>query len=210
VPATGLVGQFIITTDSSIGAGMRRIEASTGRAAEAELGEQLGILKDLSRKLQTHFRDLPERITQLEESIIELRKQLMDLESKTRLGDVEGLISQVNELHGRHFLIAHTEFSSKELREVSDILRSRYKSCVLILGATENEKSGVLVAVTSDLVELGLSANTLTSQLTALADGKGGGRPELAQAGGCDPVKLTNALASLKDDIRTQFESLAK
>lgn len=210
VPATGLVGQFIITTDSSIGAGMRRIEASTGRAAESELGERVGILKDLSGKLQTHFRDLPDRIIQLEESIVELRKQLKNSESKTRLGDVEGLIGQASELHGRHFLVTHTEFSSKELREVSDILRNRYKSCVLILGATENEKSGVLVAVTSDLVELGLSANTLTSQLTALADGKGGGRPELAQAGGCDPIKLTDALAILKHDIRDRFESFTK
>jgi alanyl-tRNA synthetase len=210
VPATGLVGHFIITSDSSIGAGMRRIEASTGRAAESELGERMTILKELSLRLQTNFRDIPERINQLEESIVELRKRLKDSENKSRLGGIEELINQAEEFNGHYLLVLQTDFSSKELREISDILRNHYKSCVLILTAMENEKIGALVAVTSDLVELGLSARTLTSNLTTLAGGKGGGRAELAQAGGCDSTKLGDALIDLRTDIKDQLESLAK
>jgi len=210
VPATGLVGHFIITSDSSIGAGMRRIEASTGRAAESELGERMRILKELSLRLQSNFRDIPERISQLEESIVDLRKQLKNSEDKTRLSGIEELISQANDFNGHYLLVLQTSFSSKELREVSDILRNHYKSCVLILTAIENGKIGALVAVTTDLVELGFSARSLTSALTTLTGGKGGGRPELAQAGGCDPAKLGNALVDLEADIKNQLESLGK
>ena len=210
VPATGLVGHFIITSDSSIGAGMRRIEASTGRAAESELGERMRILKELSLRLQSNFRDIPERISQLEESIVDLRKQLKNSEDKTRLGGIEELISQANDFNGHYLLVLQTSFSSKELREVSDILRNHYKSCVLILTAIENGKIGALVAVTTDLVELGFSARSLTSALTTLTGGKGGGRPELAQAGGCDPAKLGDALVDLEADIKNQLESLGK
>jgi alanyl-tRNA synthetase len=189
---------------------MRRIEASTGRAAEAELGERMRILKELSTRFQTNFRDIPERIIQFEDSIVNLKKELRDSESKTRLNGVEELTGDVNEFNGRHLLVTTTNFSSKELREIADHLRVRYPSCVLILATVEGEKAAVLVAVTPDLVDLGLSARDVTSKLTELTDGKGGGRPELAQAGGCDPARLENALSQIKDDIEAQLESLAK
>ncbi len=210
VHATGLVGQFIITSDSSIGAGMRRIEASTGRAAEIELGERMRILKELSARFQTNFREIPDRIIQFEDSIVELKKQLEDSENRTRLGGVEELMSEVHEYSGHHLLVASTNFSAKELREVSDHLRLRYETCVLVLATSGGQKLEVLVAVTPNLVELGLSARDITSSITTLTDGRGGGRPELAQAGGCDPVKLENALSQIEIDIRTQLENLAK
>ena len=142
--------------------------------------------------------------------VVLLRKQLKNSEDKTRLGGIEEVISQANDFNGHYLLVLQTSFSSKELREVSDILRNHYKSCVLILTAIENGKIGALVAVTTDLVELGFSARSLTSALTTLTGGKGGGRPELAQAGGCDPAKLGDALVALEADIKNQLESLGK
>jgi alanyl-tRNA synthetase len=196
VRQTGEIGMFRIISEGSVGAGVRRIEAVTGRVAQQLVQRRLDVLDAAA----THLDSLPEEVDRAvlrlmgelnnrEKEIAQLRRELARLE-------FESLLQQVQEVDEVRVLAAAVQAKDMDtLREMSDWFRNELRSIVLVLGAVINDKPSFVAAVTPDLVERGLRAGELIKRVARVVGGGGGGRPTMAQAGGRDPDRLGEALA---------------
>ena len=203
VGATGQVGTLLVLGESSIGGGMRRIEALTGRAAEQLFVEQAGRLERLSRRLQAPVVDLETRLDSFMEETEELRRRLASMERSTLRAEAEALLQRVTDVDGVNVVVGQTSAGNPDgMREMGDFLRDKLRSAVVVLG-TLGEGGPILVAMaTPDLVERGINSGSLARNAAKLMGGGGGGRPDMAQAGGRQPEKLDDALASVPALVR--------
>ena len=203
VGATGQVGTLFVLGESSIGGGMRRIEAVTGRAAEELFVEQAARLDALSQKLQTPVPDLEARLESFIQDNEDLKRRLATLERATLRTEAEQILSRVADVDGIKVVAAKTSAANAEgMREMGDFLKAKLSSAVIML-ASVVEGNPILVAmVTPDLVERGLHAGNMARDTAKVMGGGGGGRPEMAQAGGSDPSKLDEALSRVRDLVR--------
>ena len=204
VAATGQVGTLLVLGESSIGGGMRRIEAITGRAAEALFVEQSALLEGLSRRLQTPVADLESRLDSYMQETDDLRRRLSGMERSLLRAEAEGLLQRVSDVDGVRVVAGRTSANSADaMREMGDFLRDKLSSCVVTLGGLTDGSPILVTMVTSDLVERGLNAGNIARDAAKLMGGGGGGRPEMAQAGGRQPEKLDDALAAVAGLVRT-------
>ncbi len=196
---TGDIGLFLITHETSVAAGVRRIEAVTGREALAYVQAQRDSINDICRLVKTSPQDLSSRITQLLENQKNLEKELAALKASLSSRKTFDLMDKVKEVKGVKLLVTEVEADSpKILRDMMDKLKQKIQSGVIILGAKNKGKVMLVAGVTDDLVSK-ISANDLIKKMAAIVGGGGGGRPDMAQAGGSRPEKLSEALeASLK------------
>jgi len=200
--STGEIGLFHIIGESSIGAGLRRIEAVTGRGAEAFVNRSFSSLEDISRLLKT----IPdEAVSQLVAAVNELeivRRQRLALERELSRLRVESLLGQAEVVKGITVLVAKVPSSRLEiLREMSDLIRDKLKSAVVVLGTVYEDRPVFIAAVTPDLVARGYHAGEIVKQVAEVTGGGGGGKPSLAQAGGKHKGKLDEALRLAKSLI---------
>jgi len=204
--STGQIGFFHIVSESGVGSGLRRIEAVTGRGAEAYVQQQLDLLAEAAAVLQARPDNLVQRATELTEQLREQQREIERLRSQAARETVEQLLSQVQDVTGVQVLAAQADTDSIErLREIADLLRERLGSAVIVLGTIISEKPNLIAAVTPDLVEKGLHAGKLVSQLAKVVGGGGGGRPTMAQAGGRDASKLDEALSQVPMQVEQQL-----
>ncbi len=203
VAATGQVGTLLVLGESGIGGGMRRIEALTGRAAEELFVQQSGLLDGLSRRLQTPVADLESRLDSYMQETDELRRRLASLERSALRAESEALLQRVVDVEGVKVVVGRTSAGGADgMREMGDFLRDKLGSAIVVLG-TVAENAPILVAMaTPDLVERGINAGSLARDAAKVMGGGGGGRPDMAQAGGRQPEKLDQALASVPDLVR--------
>jgi len=202
VSATGEIGLFHIISESSIGTGLRRIEAVTGRGAEQYFNEHLSDLEGIAKSLGTSPEEAGDKLAGLAGELEQERKQRLALERELAKKTAESLLSQAEVVKGVKVLVAEVPPSRLEmLREMSDLLRDRLKSAVVVLGTVYEDKPAFLAAVTPDLVTKGYDAGKIVKQVAAVTGGGGGGRPNLAQAGGRDKKKLAQALKLVKSLI---------
>ena len=195
VQATGEIGLFHITGESSIGAGMRRIEAVSGRGAEEHVARQLSILEEAARELKAQPSEVRERVADLRAELDAERKKAAALERELLVHTVDSLLDRVEQVDGIPVLAARVPVSSAEaLRQVGDLVKGRIKSAVIALGALYNGQANFVVMVTPDLVARGLDAGAIVKQVSAVASGRGGGKAELGQGGGKATDKLDEAL----------------
>jgi len=198
VEASGNIGLFKIVQESGIAAGVRRIEALTGEGAQALLHREEETLRRLASQLKCDAAHLESRLQKLLERQKELEReneQLNDRINAARSGD---LLDRLIEVEGIPCLIEKIDgMDGKQLREFSDQVRDRLPSGVVILGSADGEKVHLLVAVSKDISSR-LPAGNLVRSLAPMVGGGGGGRPELAQAGGTEPQNLKKALDSAK------------
>ena len=203
VSATGQVGTLLVLGESSIGGGMRRIEAITGRAAESLFVEQSALLEGLSRRLQTPVADLETRLDSYMQETDDLRRRLSGMERSLLRAEAEGLLQRVSDVDGVRVVAGRTSANSPDaMREMGDFLRDKLSSCVVTLGGLTEGSPILVTMVTSDLVERGLNAGSIARDAAKLMGGGGGGRPEMAQAGGRQPEKLDDALAAVAGLVR--------
>ena len=203
VTATGQVGTLLVLGESSIGGGMRRIEAITGRAAEALFVEQSALLEGLSRRLQTPVADLESRLDSYMQETDDLRRRLSGMERSLLRAEAEGLLQRVSDVDGVRVVAGRTSANSADaMREMGDFLRDKLSSCVVTLGGLTEGSPILVTMVTPDLVERGLNAGSIARDAAKLMGGGGGGRPEMAQAGGRQPEKLDDALAAVAGLVR--------
>ena len=196
VNRTGEVGSVYVLGESSIGAGMRRIEAVSGRAAERLVWDRFNREERLANFLQTSPGELKERVTGLVEQLDLATRQLENLEKKLSLQSAESLLANVEEIAGIKVLAAETIASSADLlRSAGDWLKNKLGAGVVVLGAVINENPMIVAMVTPDLVAKGLDAAHIAREAAKVMGGGGGGRPESAQAGGRDAEKLHEALS---------------
>ncbi|RLB05481.1 MAG: alanine--tRNA ligase [Deltaproteobacteria bacterium] len=196
---TGDIGLFLIVHETSVAAGVRRIEAITGREAVAYVQKQRECINDLCKLIKTSPQELSSRVNQLLEQQKKLEKELEALKASLSSKKTFDLMDNVREIKGLKVLVTEVDADSpKILREMMDKLKQKIKSGVVILGAKGDGKVMLIAGVTDDLVAK-ISANDLIKKMAAIVGGGGGGRPDMAQAGGSKPEKLSEALdASLK------------
>ena len=208
VQRTGEVGAVYILGESSIGAGMRRIEAVSGRSAERMVWGGMGRDSRLVAKLQTTVPELEGRVEGLLEELESLRRDKERLERRMSLQAAEGLLDSRQAVDGITVLAARTDASSTEsLREIGDWLRDKLGSGVVVLGSVVGDRPVLIAMVTQDLVAKGLDASEIARGAAKAIQGGGGGRPDVAQAGGRLPEKLDEALAMVVGLVREKGTS---
>jgi alanyl-tRNA synthetase len=206
VKFTGEIGLFKITGESGIGSGTRRIEAVTGRHAYAFVEEQIGWLNQAARQLKSKAQDVPERIEQLQNRQKELERENESLTAKLNQAQVAKLLNQVQEVSGVPVLATQVQAGGMEpLRSLMDDLRKHLEEGVIVLGAASNGKVSIVASVSPKYVKEGLHAGKLVKEVAVQCGGGGGGRPDMAQAGGKKPEQLPAALAGVSEWIRRQM-----
>jgi alanyl-tRNA synthetase len=202
ITSTGEIGFFHIIGESSIGAGLRRIEAVTGRGAEAFVERRLSGLTDIANRLASEEEYLWDKVDSLIAERDQKDKRIQALESELARIRAESLLSKTEVVNGITLLAARVPPSRLQaLREMSDRLRERLKSAVIVLGTVYEDKPVFLAAVTPDLVARGYNAGGIVKQVARVTGGSGGGKARFAQAGGKYKDKLDEALHLVKDLI---------
>ncbi len=195
VARTGEIGFAHIISESSIGSGLRRIEMLTGRGAEAWAEAQEETLRGLAARLSVPPAQALERLDVLLAEQKQRQSELDALRSQQVRGSMEGLLEQVQQLDGVRLLATQVDVpDASRLRELGDGLRSKLGSGIVLLGAVLDDKPQLLAMITPDLVKQGYHAGNLVKALAQTVGGGGGGRPDMAQAGGRDASKLAEAL----------------
>jgi alanyl-tRNA synthetase len=197
------IALFHILSEASIGAGLRRIEAVTGRAAHDLVHRRLAELDTVAATLACSPGEVHDRVVGLTDTVQTQEKTIAHLRREVARRDFESLLSQAQEVDGVSVLAAQVEAANMEtLREMTDWFRDRLPSGVVVLGAVMDNKPGFVAAVTLDLVERGLDAGKLIKATAQVVGGGGGGKPTLAQAGGRDASKLKEAIDAVPDLVR--------
>ncbi len=195
VPNTSAIGLFKIVSESGIGAGTRRIEAVTGEAAYRFMSEQLAILQEAAQKLKTSPKELNARLDGLFAELKELERENESLSARLAHMEAEHLTRQVKDVNGVPVLAAKVQANDmNQLRAMADDLKQKLGTAVIVLAAVQGGKVQLIAAVTDDLVKQGFHAGKLVKEVASRCGGGGGGRPDLAQAGGKDAQKVAEAL----------------
>jgi len=204
VQNTSSIGIFKIITETGIGAGTRRIEAVTGKAAYEVTNEQYGRLQEAAELLKSNPRDIVSRITGLLQDYRALQRENESL--TTKLGNLEAgnIVDQAVTINGVTVLAAKVNAKDmNSLRGMMDDLKNKLQSAIVVLGASEDGKVNLVAGVTKDLVDKGYHAGKLIKEVAERCGGKGGGRPEMAQAGAKQPEKLTEALKYVEEWVES-------
>ncbi|MCT9854257.1 MULTISPECIES: alanine--tRNA ligase [Priestia] len=204
VPNTSVIGLFKIVSESGIGAGTRRIEAVTGKAAYQLMNDQVGLLKEAAAKVKSNPRDLVGRVEGLLEEIRNLQRENDSL--STKLGNIEAgnLVDRVQNINGVNVLAAKVNATDmNNLRAMVDDLKQKLESAVIVLASPQGEKVNIIAGVTKDLIAKGHHAGKLVKEVATICGGGGGGRPDMAQAGGKDASQIEKALGTVEEWVKS-------
>ncbi|HKY01404.1 MAG TPA: DHHA1 domain-containing protein, partial [Burkholderiales bacterium] len=197
VSRTGDIGLFKVVSEGGVAAGIRRIEAICGDVALAYVQRQGALIDRVAGELKAPALEAPAKIAQVMENVRALEKELARLKAKLASSQGDELVEQAQDLKGVKVLAACLEGADvKGLRETMDKLRDKLKSAAIVLAAIDGGKVSLIAGVTPDLTSK-VKAGELVNFVALQVGGKGGGRPDMAQAGGTDPSKLLPALASV-------------
>jgi alanyl-tRNA synthetase len=208
VRSTGEIGIFLITSESSIGTGLHRIEAVTGRKAESLIESRLTALQSVAKEVEGSLEEVPSKVKALIGELEAERKRVLSLESELSRRIAEDLPGQAEQVSGVTVLAAKVPaLTMPILREMGDILRDRLKSAIVVLATVYNGKPNFLAMVTPDLIAKGFHASEIINQVAKITGGGGGGKAAMAQAGGKDAAKIDEALKLVKSVIASQISS---
>jgi alanyl-tRNA synthetase len=195
VRSTGEIGVFLITSEGSIGTGLRRIEAATGRKAESLIESRLAALQGMAKEVEGSLEETPSKVKALISELEAERKKSLALERELSRKIAEDLLGQAEQVSGVTVLAAKVPaLTMPILREMGDILRDRLKSAIVVLATVYNGKPNFLAMVTPDLIAKGFHAGDIINQVAKVTGGGGGGKAGMAQAGGKDAAKIDEAL----------------
>ncbi len=204
VTRTGDIGLFLITSESGIGAGIRRIEAVTGRGTLRTVQGWRSRQEQVAAMLNTPVEAIPDRVVRLQQTLGSAEQEIDQLTRKLARTDFRSLLDDVTEVEGIQLLAARVDVpDAATLREMADWFRDRVQDGVVVLGTVIDEKPLLIAATTKRVVETrGVHAGNLVRELAKRVGGGGGGRPDMAQAGGRDADQLDEALASVPKLLR--------
>ncbi|KVC83110.1 alanine--tRNA ligase [Burkholderia ubonensis] len=198
VSRTGDIGFFKIVVEGGVAAGIRRVEAITGDNAVRYVQELDARVNEAAAALKAQPSELTQRIAQVQDQVKSLEKELGALKSKLASSQGDELALQAVEVGGVHVLAATLDGAdAKTLRETVDKLKDKLKSAAIVLAAVEGGKVSLIAGVTADASKK-VKAGELVNFVAQQVGGKGGGRPDMAQAGGTEPANLPAALAGVK------------
>lgn len=204
---TAEVGLFKLVGESSVGAGLRRVEAVTGQGALRYVNAREEQLAEIARLVKAAPHEVVRRVEGLLENNRELEAENEALQARLARYQVHDLINSVKTVKGIKVLAGEAAAPDMDsLRGMVDLLRDKIGSGVIILGSTAGDKVNLVAAVTKDLLPGGLHAGKLVKEVAAVVGGGGGGRPEMAQAGGKDPSRLSEALEKAGQVVEKQLK----
>ncbi len=200
----GKIGLFKIVSEGGIAAGVRRIEAKTGYGAYLVEKTEADILKDIEKKLKATNSNLIEKVEKTLETLKDTEKELEALKQKLALFETKAAISGMEEIGGAKVLVAaFKDKSAEDLRTMIDTIKAENEKAIIVLASTQN-KLAFAVGVTKTLTDK-LKAGDLVKKLAEMTGGKGGGRPDFAQAGGKDKEKLLDAFKEVREIIEAKL-----
>ncbi|MDN5311361.1 MAG: alanyl-tRNA synthetase [Thermoanaerobacteraceae bacterium] len=204
VKSTSEIGLFKIVSESSIGAGLRRIEAVTGKNLINYLDVTLQNLSDAAALLKTSPQELSQKINELIERLKDREREIESLSQQAINAQIEDIFSKKVDLDGVEVIYSRVKAREMDdLRKMSDALRQKLKSGIIVLGSVSGEKVNFVASVSEDLTKKGYHAGNIVKQVASIAGGGGGGRSDFAQAGGKNPDKLDEALNSVPQILST-------
>jgi alanyl-tRNA synthetase len=205
VARTGDIGAFKILLETGVAAGIRRVEATTGTGVLAYVGETEKALGAVAQLVKATPAEAAERVAQLMEHSRALEKELDRLKSKLASSQGDELVQQAVDIKGVRVLAAQLDgVDAKALRETADKLRDKLKSCALVLGTVADGKVSLIAAVTPDVAGR-IKAGELVNAVATQVGGKGGGKPDMAMAGGNEPAALPAALDSVRGWVKSRL-----
>ncbi len=203
VDETGEIGFFYIISEQGIGAGVRRIEAVTGRGAVEWIQKHMRSLESIAAHLLCSPEEVNRKVLELQDELQSARKEIARLQRQLARYQFEKLLEQVQHIGGVPLLAARVAAPDMEtLREMTDWYRERVRSGVVVLGTVLEGRPAIVAAVTPDLTQQGVDAVQLVRAVASVVGGGGGGRPTLAQAGGKDARRLDEALRRVPQLLR--------
>ena len=198
VDNTAEIGAFYIISESSVAAGVRRIEAVTGLGAYHFARQHINHINEVASHLQSSPADAINKVEALEAELRQTNRELEQVRIEVANQTFKQKLEDVTEVSGVPMLSALIPNADVDaLRSLADQFRQKHPSGVVVLGTVINEKPALIAAVTPDLIQRGLKAGDLIKRVAQVVGGGGGGRPDMAQAGGKDPEKLPEALAQV-------------
>ncbi|PYE93157.1 alanine--tRNA ligase [Bacillus sp. 196mf] len=204
VDNTASIGIFKIVAESGIGAGTRRIEAVTGKSAYELMNDQVGLLKEAAGKMKTNPKDILTRVDGLFAEVKQLQKENESLAAKLSNIEVGNLTDSVMTVDGVNVLAAKVNVADmNNLRTMMDDLKNKLESAVVVLASVNDDKVNILAGVTKDLIGQGYHAGKLVKEVASRCGGGGGGRPDMAQAGGKNPAQVEEALAFVQEYVKS-------
>jgi alanyl-tRNA synthetase len=209
VKSTGELGIFLITSESSIGTGLHRIEATTGRKAESLIKSRSAALQQIAKEVEGSLEQVPDKVKVLIGELEAERRKSLSLERELSRKIVEDLPGQAQQVGGVAVLAVKVPpLTTPVLREMGDILKDRLKSAVIVLGTVCDGKPTFLAMVTPDLVTKGFHAGDIVNRVAKVVGGGGGGKAGMAQAGGKDAAKVEEALRLVKSVVGNAISSI--
>ncbi|WP_085508953.1 alanine--tRNA ligase [Thalassobacillus devorans] len=200
---TAEIGLFKIVTETGIGAGTRRIEAVTAKDAYQYMNGKETLLKEAAARLKTKPEQVPERIDVLHQELKAEQREKESLASKLSNLEASSILDEVEEVNGIPVLAKQVNVKdANALRSMMDELKQKLESGIILLAASNGEKVQLIAGVSKDLIEDGYHAGKLIKEAAARCGGGGGGRPDMAQAGGKDPSKIEEALQYAKEYVQ--------
>ncbi|MGH0947392.1 alanine--tRNA ligase [Bacillus mycoides] len=204
VDNTASIGIFKIVAESGIGAGTRRIEAVTGKSAYELMNDQVGLLKEAAGKMKTNPKDILTRVDGLFTEVKQLQKENESLAAKLSNIEAGNLTDSVMTVDGVNVLAAKVNVADmNNLRTMMDDLKNKLESAVVVLASVNDDKVNILAGVTKDLISQGYHAGKLVKEVASRCGGGGGGRPDMAQAGGKNPAQVEEALAFVQEYVKS-------
>ena len=204
VGTTGQIGQILVTSEASVASGVRRIEALTGAGADAHVAELRETLTDLTGLLRTP--EVVPAVRAMQERLRESERAVQALEGRLAGVKASELAATAQSIDGVRVLAARTEAASGEaLKQMGDQLRDRLGTSVVVLGAVVDGRPSLLAMASRDAVAKGANAGALVRELAGRIGGGGGGRPDMAQAGGGDPARLDGVLSQAAGLVEEQL-----
>jgi alanyl-tRNA synthetase len=205
VGATGEIGLFKIASQGGVASGVRRIEAVTGPGALRHVKQEEQVLAEAAERIRARPLELPEKVEKLTGAARELEREVQRLQGQLAAERLDGLLKEKAIVDGVTVVSAKVDLrDAKAMRELGDRLRERLKSGVVVLASGEGGRVTWVTMVTKDLTSK-LHAGHLVRELALATGGSGGGRPDVAEAGGKDPSKIPGALGSLESLVRGQL-----
>jgi alanyl-tRNA synthetase len=197
---TGQAGFFKVVSQEPVAKGVRRVTAVTGREAVATVQRTSALLDELTGRFNCKPEELPGRVEALQDEVKKLQQQLKKGAATDLQGAADKLLASATDVQGAKVIVGEMPAGpADQMRNQVDRLRQTAGSAVVVVGWADDGKAQLLAAVTQDLVKKGLHAGQLVGEVAKLVEGKGGGKPDMAQAGGKDPSKLPQAMQKAKE-----------
>lgn len=207
VSNTSQIGMFKIISESSIAAGVRRIEAITGKAVYDYINELEESLNEMSSILKSNKANLITKVKSLVDEVKEKEKEIEALKSKMAISLADDILASKVEVEGINLVTYKVDnMDMNTLRNLGDKLKDRLHSGVVVLASVSDDKLSFVSMVTKDLVEKGIHAGNIIREVAKVTGGGGGGRPDMAQAGGKDISKVDEALSLVSEIVKSQIK----